>query len=292
MRVTQSMMTRTLLSNLNKGRESMSTQQTALSSGKNIQNASDNPVKYATSTRYKETLAQNRQYQKNILDAKGWVDTSSSILNDMYTYVLSAKDLAYSAADLSSDTGELETMASELDGLINEIYTLSNSKYLGKYLFSGTNTIEQKPFDYDGSSVDYVGNEKKITRRISENYDATINISGDELMDTDVFNNLITLRDAMLDGDRETISGSIGSLEESAQSILSIQSRTGSLSNLLDMTKNRLEVADTNLNSLISEIEDADLTEVIAKYNSDELAYQAALQVTSNILNLNILDFI
>ena len=58
------------------------------------------------------------------------------------------------------------------------------------------------------------------------------------------------------------------------------------------MTNNRLEVANTNLSSLISELEDADLTEVIAQYNSNEMAYQAALQVTSSVLNLNILDFL
>ncbi|RKY58922.1 MAG: flagellar hook-associated protein 3 [Candidatus Neomarinimicrobiota bacterium] len=292
MRVTQSMMTRTLISNLNKGRESMSTSQSIMSTGKNLQSASDDPVKYATTTRYKETYSQNEQYQKNILDAKGWVDTTSSILNDIYSNVLSAKDLAYSAADSSSSTEELETMADQLEGFISEIYSLTNSKYLGKYLFSGTRTVEDKPFDYDGSTVDYIGNEGKITRRISEGYDATINISGDEIMNTDVFENLISLRDAMLAGDRSAISDSIGALEQSAQDILSIQSKTGSLSNLLDMTNNRLEVANTNLSSLISELEDADLTEVIAQYNSNELAYQAALQATSSVLNLNILDFL
>ena len=47
-----------------------------------------------------------------------------------------------------------------------------------------------------------------------------------------------------------------------------------------------------NLASYVSSLEDVDMAEAVLKYNSEEIAYKAALQSTGNIMKTSLLDYI
>jgi flagellar hook-associated protein 3 FlgL len=292
MRITQSMITRNLLSYLNDTKESMSANQSAIASGKELSTSSDNPVKFSMITRFKEAQNRNEQYLNNVLDAQSWIESSTTVIEDLYEYSLNAKDIAQQAADSSLDADARTTLAERVASMIEEMVGLANTKYLGKYVFAGTQTQEEVPFCYDGDAVTYKGHSDYIKRRAAENFDVNINIPGSELLNTDLFENLINLRDALLNNDQETISQSAGKLEESADSLMTMDTKLGSLKNQFELTKNRLEASNTKLSSFISDLEDADLTKVITQYNSDEIVYQAALQTISDTLNLSLLNFL
>jgi len=292
MRITQSMITRNLLSYINNARENMSTNQSAIASGKELTTASDDPVKFSMVTRFKEAQKRNEQYLNNILNAQGWIESTTAIIEDLYEYSLNAKDIAQEAADSSQDEDSRATLAEQVDSMIKEIVGLANTKYLGKYVFAGTQTTEETPLTYDGESVTYNGNSDYIKRRVTENLDVNINIPGSELLDTGLFENLIALRDALSNNDQEAISQSIDELEKSANNIMSIDSKLGSLKNQFELTKNRLEASNTKLNSFISNLEDVDLTTAITQYNTEEIVYQAALQTIADTFNLSLLNFL
>jgi flagellar hook-associated protein 3 FlgL len=292
MRITQSIITRNLLSYLNDTKESMSANQSAIASGKGLTTSSDDPVKFSMVTRFKEAQNRNEQYLKNILDAQSWIESSTTVIEDLYDYNLSAKDIARQAADSSQNEDTRTILAKQLDSMIEEMVGLANTKYLGKYVFAGTQTQEEVPFTYDGEAVSYNGNSDYIKRRVTENFDVSINIPGSEILNTGLFENLITLRDALSNNDQQAISQSIDELEKSADNLMTIDSKLGSLKNQFNLTQNRLEASNTNLNSFISDLEDVDLTKAITQYNTDEIVYQAALQTISDTLNLSLLNFL
>ncbi|MBT7790615.1 MAG: flagellar hook-associated protein 3, partial [Calditrichaeota bacterium] len=158
---------------------------------------------------------------------------------------------------------------------------------------SGTDTRrENETFTYDNASVTYNGNENGITRRIAENQRANINIHGGQLIDSGMFESLINLRDALSDDDTEGIQNSIESLEDTSKSLLALSSGIGSVKNRIKMVEERLETANVNIASYLSQTVDADLAETITQYNAEEMAYHAALQTTSKALQLNLLDFL
>ncbi len=60
----------------------------------------------------------------------------------------------------------------------------------------------------------------------------------------------------------------------------------------LELTENRLETQQTELEELISSNEDADIVETIIKYNSQQMIYNAALSVASKAVKNTLLDYI
>ncbi|MGM0611536.1 MAG: flagellin, partial [Thermodesulfobacteriota bacterium] len=63
--------------------------------------------------------------------------------------------------------------------------------------------------------------------------------------------------------------------------------------------ENRLEVADNSMSSLVSNqeermsnIEDVDIAELMTKLESQRIAYQAVMQSTSKIMQMNLMNFI
>lgn len=292
MRVTQSMITRNLVSNILESRKNMSDLEQTMATGKKIQKSSDDPVKFTMATRYRKTIKLNEMYLKNIVDARSWVSMTSGIVDDLYEHSLSAKEIALQAADASLNADIRENLTGKLDAIVDEMVSLLNTQYLGKYLFGGTKTKEEIPFSYDGSTISYNGDDGAITRRIAEGYDMTVNVPGSTFTDMGLIEKLIELRDALESNDTEAIRSSMAAIETNCNELLAVNSRLGSLKSQLTMTENRLEVSNTNLNSFISDLEDADLAEVITQYNAEELAYNAALQATANSFNLSILDYL
>jgi len=292
MRITQSIMSRNLIQNMNVNRENMSNLQQAAATGKEITSSSDDPVKFSRAARYRKALSQSEQYARNINDATGWTDNYSMVMNEFHSLVVDSRSVAIQGADASQSPQTRHVLANRIDGIIQQAISISNSSYLGKSIFSGTDTRNMEPFDYDGTAVTYSGNDGKMKRRISEGLDVEINITGNELASSGVFETLIDLRDALENNDDVAIAGLITNLDTSADNVLALESRNGLVKSRMQMSSTRLETARTNILSFLSETEDADLAEVVMEYNSEEMAYKAALQTTTKALQMNIMDFI
>jgi len=292
MRITQSIIMRSLLQNVNSSKENINKHQTAIATGKEVRNSSSNPVRFARASRFRKTISRNEQYLKNINDAKGWLDTTTSLLDDISSTMIDAKEIAIQAADESNNAEDRSMFADKIDSVINDIINLANSTYLGKYVFGGTNTLGDKPFSYDGVTVTYNGNSQNINRRIAENYNVSINITGSQLEDTNLFSSLVDLRDALNSNDTTSIQSSIENLSSTSEELFSLTSALGSVKNQLTMTEKRLDTANMNLSSYLSQTEDVDLSKAITEYNAEEMTYKAALSTTSDAIHLNLLEFI
>ena len=292
MRVTQSMMSRNLIQNLNLNRENMNSLQQAAATGKEITSSSDDPVKFARASRYRKTLSQYDQYLRNGNDGLGWTDNYSMVMNEFQNLIVEARNVAIQGSDAAQSPQTRLVLADRINGIIEQTVSISNSTYLGKSIFSGTDTRNLEPFTYDGSTVSYSGNAESMKRRISEGMDVNINIAGTELSGAGVFESLVDLRDALTANDVTTVASLISDLDVASDNLLGLESRNGLVKSHINMTQSRIETAKINIMSFLSETEDADLAEVIMSYNSEEMAYEAALQTTTKALQLNIMDFI
>jgi flagellar hook-associated protein 3 FlgL len=292
MRVTQSIVSRNLLNSINQTQVSLSKSQNEISTGTAVAKSSDNPTSFAKATQYRNTIAANETYLSNIDYANGWIDNTSSLLDSIYEQVTQAIEVATSGADASNSASTRETLAEEVDGIIDEVMSLVNSTYLSKNVFAGTVTTGTDAFTYDGTSVTYNGNSESIMSRVAENSNIKINITGSQLEDTGIFQSLIDLRDALNSNDSEAVSTTLDSLNSIAENISSMTSSLGSKSSQLDIIANRLETANTNLESILSSLTDADTAVSLIEYSTAETAYQAALEIASEALNMSILNFI
>ena len=292
MRITESMITKSLLSSINQNRESMHSIQEAITTGKEVRHSSDDPIQFFRANRFRQGIKQNEQYLENIQNANSWLQATYSNLDSMLSHVMTLRERAVQGANDTFSAENRLQMASEIDHMLEDLVNIANESFLDKNLFSGTKTKIESPFLFDGDSVDYQGNTGKMNRRISENLTININVTGQDLLDTDIFNAALSLRTALENDDTNEIENMIESIDLASEKIISLNTGIGSIQQQLDLAENRLETANLNLATFLSDTEDVDLASAITQYNSEELAYQAALQSTANILRLNIMNFL
>ena len=292
MRITESMITKSLLSTINQNRESMHSIQESITTGKEVGHSSDDPIQFFRANRFRQGIKQNEQYLENIQNANSWLQATYTNLDSMLSHVMTLRERAVQGANDTFSAENRLQMASDIDHMLEDLVNIANESFLDKNLFSGTKTKIKSPFLFDGDSVDYQGNTGKMNRRISENLTININVTGQDLLDTDIFNAALSLRTALENDDTNEIENMIESIDLASEKLISLNTGIGSIQQQLDLAENRLETANLNLATFLSDTEDVDLASAITQYNSEELAYQAALQSTANILRLNIMNFL
>lgn len=205
---------------------------------------------------------------------------------------MQAYDFASQGSDGSSNAEIRAQLAESVRGLLQDSVHLANSQYLGRSIFSGTMTDEAEPFVLTGDVVTYVGNDEKINRRITESFVEEINVTGQELMDTTYFDNLTALITALEADDDTAISTAMENLYDAKKNVLTLTTQAASVETNLHLIQYRLNSTNDNLVAYISDEEDADMEEEIIRFKSQEIAYQAALQTASEIMRMNIMNYL
>ena len=145
--------------------------------------------------------------------------------------------------------------------------------------YRGNDANLSMPIGRGGASVDY-------------------NVTGSEAFTAagsngaDIFQTLTDLRDALNSNDVQGIAAQLDNLKNAQNQITLNQSLSGSKANNIEVAKNNLEEVDIQLDSLLSQTQDADLAELATKLSMKEIALQASYTIASKVGNTTILDFL
>jgi flagellar hook-associated protein 3 FlgL len=156
MRITNRMMTNNMMGNINKNKVNMTSLEQQYSTGKKIQKPSEDPIIAVRALRLRTNLSELEQYyEKNIPDAKSWMDVTESslktvneILTSMNTYCVQGSTDTLTAVDRSS-------IVKNLEQLKQQIYQEGNTNYAGRYVFTGYKTDSPLMFTEDTTNLSY-----------------------------------------------------------------------------------------------------------------------------------------
>jgi flagellin-like hook-associated protein FlgL len=109
---------------------------------------------------------------------------------------------------------------------------------------------------------------------------------------SDMMSTLLVLNNALENNDQEALSLLLDELDSSITVALENRASVGARSMRLEITSSRLADLKLNFTSLLSEVEDADMTQVITDLATQESMYQAALSAASRIIQPSLLDFL
>lgn len=289
MRVTNGIIQDRVINSLANSQERLLNVQQQISSTKEVATSSDDPTRFDRASRFKTLAGKNAMYLENIEDGLGWNKTGTQALDFLFAIIVEAKEEAvFSRSDM--DTLNRPAGALRVETLIEGMLLIGNTRFMGKYIFGGTITKDTPPFSYDGTAVTYNGNDKAISRKVAEETFLPINTVGSEFID--VFDATISLRDAIAANDGPAIEVAMDLIDAAADSLLNAISRGGSQQRKLELTRSNLEAAKINFDSFISQAEDVDLLDAILRFNALELGYRAALETSTRIMNISILNFI
>lgn len=142
-RVTQSMLSTNMLRNLNSSYSKMSKYQDMLTSGRKFARPSDDPVAAVKGMDYRVQLDKVTQFQRNLNEAEGWLDTTDTSLDQVGNTLNRIKELIVQAANDTNTPEERAKIKTEIDQIREQIKDVANTQLGDKFIFSGTHT--QKP---------------------------------------------------------------------------------------------------------------------------------------------------
>jgi flagellar hook-associated protein 3 FlgL len=284
-RITQSMVTRTVLSDLQSVNEKLARTQEKLSSGKELT--------ASKALALRGDLAANQQYQRNVAEASSWQDVADTALGNITSAVQRVRDLVVQGA---SDTAASDRapIVGEITQLIDSIKTDANSQYAGRYIFSGSATLTQ-PYAM-GASDAYAGNTDLVKREIGPGVQIDLNQPGSSVIGDSSSGLLATLRTIVSDlqsGNTAALGNQdLKALDASADTVVNARSVVGALTNRLDTATSRLQQLEQASTSQLSDTEDADMAKTLVDFSTQQAVYQSALRSGAQLIQPSLMDFL
>jgi flagellar hook-associated protein 3 FlgL len=160
----------------------------------------------------------------------------------------------------------------------------AGSTYFVSYETEGISSVTLNVPDTDGDLV----------REIAPGLHEKINTGGEEIFASrlDIFGLLIRIKNELLRDSGTGVNESLDDIESALDHVASVLSDHGMKQNAFHLAESRLESEMVNLEALISGYEDADMAEVIVRFQTEQMAYESALAAASEIMNTSLINFI
>lgn len=299
-RVTQGLLARRTLNNLNIQFNRIAVFQEQLATGLRVNRPSDDPIDARRAINLRTLISKNDQFLSNIGDISPQLEESATTLLGVVDILQRALELTTQAANETVVQSQLDQIALEIDQLLESLVVAGNHRTNGRSIFAGTQTIADA-FDVTRVGdqivgVTYAGNDETIEVTISEGSRIGINVSGVDAFQSnvDIFAVLIGIRDDLTpvsdqDNLREV---RLGELQTALDQTLFAVARVGSIQNRLERVTNELLDFNLQFKVLLSEKIDADFAETVLGLDIAENALLAALSAAGRVLQPSLLDFV
>lgn len=299
MRVTNSLMSKSYLRNLNTQTSRVLKYQKQLSSLKEVSKPSDDPLTVSKILDLNDGISQNSKYIGTINDAIDWTNVQDSALDQANNSLGRIRTLIQSAANDTMTPADRKAVKSDIEGEIASFTDAVNTNFGGRYVFAGENT-KTKPFDLkienNNISFDYRGTEDNLSREVSPGVDVNLQTKGNEIINfggtemKNYFNEILTALD---DDNTDKLGGELLELaEQASEKVVGVRANVGSTFKRLEAAKERNEAEKINLKSVLSNKEDIDLAEKYMEYTMEMTAYEVSLQMGTKVLQSNIMNYI
>jgi flagellar hook-associated protein 3 FlgL len=275
--------------------------QLQLSSGKRVNNPSDDPAGAARILDLQQGAAITRQYQANILAGQSRLELEDAVLASVTNSLQRARELAVGGLNGTQSIEDRTAMAKEIRQITDEVMALANTKDAnGDYLFSGFQT-QTAPFSTNGSGTyTYSGDQGQRFLQVGPTRQVSVGDSGMAVFMKipdgagtgfqDVFTSLYNLA-TDLEANTPN-SRSLTELDNAIENILGVRAQAGARLNAIDRER---EVNDSMLFELEqarSAVEDIDFAEAASRLSRQSLVLEAAQQSFIRVQNLSLFSFL
>lgn len=297
MRITDQGLANSRLAWINDSRTRTAEAETMISSGKRLQQPSDDPAAAAQLLRYDNRLQRISQYQRNGARARLWVDGADAALQATSNNLARAKTIAVQAGNDTLGAAENGALAADIRAIADEIRSAANSKISGRAVFAGTSDSTDA---YDQGN-NYLGDYGTVELSIDTNESVVVGTHGpDAFGETNpinpyagsVFEALEELAVSIEAEDNVRVREGIEAMDVAIDRAGSVLGRVGALSQQLDAAEFRHSGEKISVEGSVSKLRDTDLAEAMIRLRSAEAGYEATLSATARGLSTSLLDFL
>jgi flagellar hook-associated protein 3 FlgL len=297
-RITTQMTASMTLNDLQQSLNRLDTTQQQLSSGKKINQPSDDPYGTSQAMNLNGQLSALNDYTNNITDGTAWTQQATTSLGDIDSMVQRVRELVVQASNGTYTQADLNASAAEVNQLIDAVKQEANASYNGQYIFSGTST-GTAPYQ-TGATDTYQGGTGSVDRLIGPNTKISVSTNISQLLgsgqasgDGGLLDTLRTIASDMQSGNTGAIGGAdLQNLDSNFGTLTQMEANVGAISNRLTLASTRIQQLQNSDTAALSNVQDADMATVAINFSTEQAAYQAALKAGANIVQSSLLDFL
>jgi flagellar hook-associated protein 3 FlgL len=303
MRVTNNMMTDSLVRYLTAQNEALYERQTIIASQKRINRPSDDPIGMGKVLDYRQTLSSIEQYETNIQRGQERLEITEITLDLVDELLQGVRAIAMTEAGGTTESRQLT--AEEVKNLFDQVLDLANSKLNGNYMFSGYQT-QTAPFSrddtlattFDQFTVTYNGDAGETRFIVGQNTEITIDTDGRPLFQNaaaggiNIFDAMRDLIVALETDDTVAISDQADLIDNGRKQINNLRAANSPVLYQLEISKSHWENYKPKIQELLAQEEEVDVTQAVVELQSIELAYQTTLATTARITQQGLIDFL
>jgi flagellin-like hook-associated protein FlgL len=293
MRITQKAIALTSLQGLNRNLDAVGKLQEQLTSGRKINKPADSPTGTNRAMQTRSDQAATDQYQRNITDAKSWMEQSDTVLQTMINQARRVRDLTVQGINTGSQSAaSQQALATEVSSLRESLLALANTSSAGRPLFGGT-TSGPAAYDAGGNWVGRGGTP--VERRISDTERVRIDLIGPEAFGPAGGNDLFKVVNDIatdLTANPTALSGHLTDLDSVMNGMLTAVASIGARSARIERAESVISDRVLTLQSQLASTENVDLPSTIMNLQMQQTGYQAALSATAKSLTPTLVDFL
>jgi flagellar hook-associated protein 3 FlgL len=282
MRVTQSEISRNLLSDIGTLNEDLARFSRQVSSGKLLNQLKDSPSGSAELVSLAQLDSDIDQYRFNTDAGTLYLSAADSALNEVNNLATSiyAKGSQATSELISDDVRA--ALASEIRSLRDQIVALANSEVRGRYIFAGSE-VATAPFLLGGDSITYQGDNTVNTLSVDAGAEVQMNYSGNAVFNS-TFAAISSLLTAMEGNDAAGIQTALSQFSPALTDLSKVRAQVGSNMNALENVQSRLELRGISVREQRSRIEDANMAQAAVQLKQTQTALDAAMSAAGSIL--------
>ena len=299
MRITEGLVSRRMLQDLQRAKLAESQAAAQVSTGNRMQRPSDDPHGAMRAVRIRADLAATSQYRRNVDDSLAWAQGTDGALASINDVLQRVRELVVQGGNDAMSQKDRADMAAEIDQLISQAKSAANTRYNGQYIFAGEDNATP-PYQPDGPDA-FGGTTGAVVRTIGPGVSVQLNPTGGAILgDGTDGKALEVLRDvaAHLRGGTAADANALRTtdlqaLDATMAYINTARAESGALTNRLTAAANRLMDLESSTEKARADIEHVDLAAAISTLSNQQAVYQAALQATGSSLNQrSLMDFL
>ena len=286
-----------VLSGIENAQQSMQTALQQLSTGKRVNQPSDDASASATMVNVLATSARVDQYTKNSSSVLSQAQMADSTLSAVVTSLNQAVSLGTEGATGSLSTANRQAVATQLQGILSSVLAQANTTYQGVSLFGGTAAPAQA-FTADASSASgfkYNGNNGVNYSPVGDGVNVQLNVPGNQIFDqagSSVLGALSTLIDKLQNGTTAEIGDATAAVSSAISYVGQQRVTYANTVNQINAQDSFLSQETINLTSQQTSLVGIDTAPAATALTQPHLAQTAVLPAGGKILPNTLLDYL
>jgi flagellar hook-associated protein 3 FlgL len=288
------------LYSLNQISDRMQRAQQQVSTGLKLQQVSDGPDQVSALLQARSSLDSTQQVLTNLGRIKAEVDAGEQGLQGAVQLFDKVQTLgAQGNTDILPPAQKLD-IAQQLDSILQQVVGITGTTVEGRYIFSG-DSDQQITYTYDATQANpvsaYLGSASTRLVQHPDGGTFSVGLTAQQIFDssdptTNVFTAIENLSAALKNNNASAIQTSMGGLSKVSGYLNSQLASYGNTQNVVADATQFGQTKQVQLQTLISSLQDADLSQAIVEMSQGQTQQQAALQSRAQLPRTTLFNYL